>query len=254
MEEPKTKPENPLFSVLINIVIPVCILTFLSKEKYLGPVWALVIAVAFPVSHGIKTLIRERKADVLAIIGMVSVLLTGIFGILKLPPEWIARKEAAIPLIIGLLIILSLKTPFPLIKKLMLTESLFDVNRLHQALREKGNEARFEKRLVGLTWGFASAMFLSSVLNYILARIVLTSEPGTEAYTAELGKMTGLGNVVVLVPVMVVMLFVFNALFNTLTELTGLELDDVLAAHHRKEKPAGEIETAAEDGTEDKPN
>lgn len=34
------------------------------------------------------------------------------------------------------------------------------------------------------------------------------------------------------------MLIVFNALFNTLSELTGLELDDVLAARHRKGKPA----------------
>ncbi len=237
MKEAKTKPENPLTSLMVNIVIPVCILTFLSKEKYLGPVWALVVAVAFPVTHGIKTLIRERKADVLAIIGLVSVLLTGVFGILELPPEWVARKEAAIPLIMGLLIVLSLKTPFPLIKKLMLTESLFDVERLHQALREKGNEERFEKRLVFLTWGFASAMFLSSALSYILAKIVLKSDPGTEAYAAELGKMTGLSNTVVLVPVMVIMVFVFNALFNALTELTGLELDDVLAAHHRKPKP-----------------
>lgn len=237
MNEAKPKPENPLTSLLVNIVIPVCILTFLSKEKYLGPVWALVVAVAFPVTHGIKTLIRERKADVLAIIGLVSVLLTGVFGILELPPEWVARKEAAVPLVIGILIVASLKTPFPLIRKLMLTESLFDVERLHAALREKGNEERFEKRLVGLTWGFASAMFLSSVLSYVLARIVLKSEPGTEAYAAELGKMTGLSNTVVLIPVMVVMLFVFNALFNTLTKLTGLELDDVLAAHHRRPRP-----------------
>jgi hypothetical protein len=246
MPENKPKPENPFTSILINIIIPVCILTFLSKDKYLGPVWALVIAVAFPVTHGVKTLIRERKADVLAIIGLVSVLLTGIFGILELPPEWVARKEAAVPLLMGLLIVLSLKTPFPLIKKLMLTESLFDVERLHQALREKGNEARFEKRLVGLTWGFASAMFLSSVLSYILAKIVLQSEPGTEAYAAELGKMTGLSHVVVLVPVMVVMLFVFNALFNALTQLTGLELDDVLAAHHRKEKAHDDVSPAEE--------
>ena len=234
MNDAKSKPESPLTSLLINIVIPVCILTFLSKEKYLGPVWALVVAVAFPVTHGIKTLIRERKADVLAIIGLVSVLLTGVFGILKLPPEWVARKEAAIPLLMGLIIVISLKTPFPLIKKLMLTESLFDVERLKQALREKGTEAQFEKRLVGLTWGFASAFFLSSVLSYILAKIVLQSEPGSEAYAAELGKMTGISNTVVLVPVMVVMLIVFNKLFNSLTELTGLKLDDLLAAHHRK--------------------
>ena len=117
-----------------------------------------------------------------------------------------------------------------------MTESLFDVERLTEGLREKGTEAEFEKKLVGLTWGFASSMFLSAVLGFVLAKIVLQSEPGTEAYVAEIGKMTGLSNVVVLVPCMAVMMWVLNALFNTLTELTGLKLDDLLAAHHRTEK------------------
>jgi len=233
MNEPK-KPESPFISIIINVVIPVAILSLLSKEKYLGPVWALVVGLAFPIGYGLRTLIKERKADFMSIIGIISVTLTGVFGILKLPPEYIAIKEAAIPLILGIAIVVSLKTPFPLIRKLLMTESLFDVEKLTTSLKEKGNEAVFEKRLVGLTWGFASAMFLSSALNYALAKIVLQSEPGTEAYTAELGKMTGWSHVVVLVPCLIVMFFVMNKLFNTLTELTGCPLDDLLAAHHRE--------------------
>jgi hypothetical protein len=242
MDEAKHKQDNPLVSIAINVVIPVAILTLLSKEKYLGPVWALVAGLLFPISYGLRTLIRDRKADFMSIIGIVSVTLTGVFGILKLPPEYIAIKEAAIPLLLGLAIIGSLKTPFPLIKKIMMTEALFDVERLKSALKEKGNEAIFEKRLVGLTWGFASSMFLSAGLNYALAKVVLKSEPGTEAFTAELGKMTGLSHVVVLIPCMVVMIWVMNKLFNTLTELTGLQLDDLLAAHHKKEIPAAAAE------------
>jgi len=235
MSEVKPRQENPLASILINVVIPVAILSFLSNEKYLGPVWALVVGLAFPIGYGLRTLIRDRKADFMSIVGIVSVTLTGVFGILKLPPEYIAIKEAAIPLLLGLAIVGSLKTPFPLIKKLMMTEALFDVERLKTALREKGNETVFEKRLVGLTWGFASSMFLSAGLNYALAKIVLKSEPGSEAFTAELGKMTGLSHVVVLIPCMIVMIWVMNKLFNALVELTGCKLDDLLAAHHRKE-------------------
>lgn len=242
MDEAKRKQENPLVSIAINVVVPVVILTFLSKDKYLGPVWALVIGLLFPIGYGLRTLIRDRKADFMSIIGVISVTLTGIFGILKLPPEYIAVKEAAIPLLLGLAIVGSLKTPFPLIKKIMMTEALFDVERLKAALREKKNEAAFEKRLVGLTWGFASSMFLSAGLNYALAKMVLKSEPGSEAFTAELGKMTGLSHIVVLVPCMVVMVWVMNKLFNTLTELTGLELEDLLAAHHKKEVPVADAE------------
>ncbi|MBN2161642.1 MAG: hypothetical protein JXR25_17395 [Pontiellaceae bacterium] len=239
MKEAESKPESPVISLLVNIVIPVCILTFMSKPDGmlgLGPVWALIIAVAFPVTHGIKTVITKKKADVLAIIGLVSVLLTGVFGLKQLPKEWMIVKEAAIPLVIGLVIVISLKTPFPLIKKLMLTDAIFDLERLHQGLKDQNNEERFEKRLVGLSWGFAGVMLLSSVLSGTLAALVLKSPPGSPEYAAELGKMTGLSNTVVLIPVMIAMLFVFNALFNTLTKLTGLELDDVLAAQHRKPK------------------
>lgn len=238
MDPEKQKPENAFVSLLINVVIPVGILSFLSKEKYLGPVWALVVGLAFPIGYGLRALIRDRKADFMSIIGIVSVTLTGVFGILKLPPEYIAIKEAAIPLILGLAIVGSLKTPFPLIKKILMTPQLFDVERLKSELKEKGKEAVFEKRLVGLTWGFASSMFLSSVLNYALAKIVLKSEPGSEAFTAELGKMTGLSHVVILVPCLIIMFIVMNKLFNTLTELTGCELDDLLAAHHREKAKA----------------
>ena len=244
MNEANKKPDNALVSILINVVIPVAILTLLSKDKYLGPVWALVVGLAFPIIYGIRTLIRDRKADFMSIIGIISVTLTGVFGILKLPPEYVAIKEAAIPLIIGILIITSLKTPFPLIKKLLMTEALFDVERLKGALKEKGTETEFEKRLVGLTWGFASSFFLSAVLNYVLAKIVLQSEPGTEEYTAELGKMTGLGHVVILIPVMVIMFIVMSKLFKTLTELTGCELDDLLAAHHREKASKTEAPSA----------
>ncbi len=90
-------------------------------------------------------------------------------------------------------------------------------------------------------------MFLSAGLNYVLAKIVLKSEPGTEAFTAELGKMTGLSHIVVLVPCMVVMIWVMNKLFNTLTELTGLKLDDLLAAHHKKDTASVSVEDAQAD-------
>jgi len=236
MTNPRPKEENPMISILLNVVIPVVILTCLSKDKYLGPVWGLVVALILPIGYGIHTLVKERRADFVAIIGIISVLLTGVFGILKLPPQWIAVKEAAIPLIIGLAIVISLKTPYPLIKKILMSEKLFNVPLLHEKLREQGNETTFEKRLVGLTWGLASSFFLSSALNYTLAKIVLKSPPGTEAYAAEIGKMTGLSYIVVMLPSMAVMILVLMALIKTLTHLTGLKLDDLLAEHLQEPK------------------
>lgn len=246
MSKQAHKEENPMVSIMLNVVIPVVILSFLSKEKYLGPVWGLIVALILPIGYGIHTLVKERRADFISIIGIVSVLLTGVFGILKLPPEWIAIKEAAVPLLIGLAIVISLWTPCPLIKKILMSEKLFNVDLLHEKLREKGNEALFEKRLVGLTWGLASSFFLSSALNYALAKIVLKSEPGTEAFTAEIGKMTGLSYIVITIPSMTVMILVLIAMIKTLTHLTGLKMDDLLA-EHLQEKPKENSPEPAQD-------
>ena len=236
MSKQPPKQENPLASILLNVIIPVIILTQLSKDKYLGPLWGLMAALVLPIGYGIHTLIKERRADFISIIGVVSVLLTGVFGILELPRIWMACKEAAIPLLIGLAIVISLKTPYPLFKKILMSEKLFNVDLLHEKLREKNNEPVFEKRLVGLTWGLASSFFLSSVLNFALAMILLKSEPGTEAYTAELGKMMGLSYIVIMIPSMAVMLAVLVALIKTLTHLTGLKIYDLLAEHLQEDQ------------------
>ncbi len=236
MTKPRPKEENPLISIMLNVVIPVIILTYLSKDQYLGPVWGLVVALILPIGYGIHTLIKEKRADFVSIIGIISVLLTGVFGILQLPRMWMACKEAAIPLIIGLAIVISLKTPYPLIKKMLMSEKLFNVPLLHEKLRELGNEAKFEKRLVGLTWGFASSMFLSAILNFGLAMVILKSSPGTPEYSAEIGKMMGLSYIVVMIPSMTVMILVLMALIKTLTHLTGLKMDDLLAEHLQEGK------------------
>jgi len=240
-DKERRKEDHPMLSIMLNVVIPVFILTCLSKDKYLGPLWGLVVALILPISYGAHTLIKEQRADFISILGIVSVLLTGVFGILKLPPEWIACKEAAIPLIIGLAIVISLKTPCPLIQKILMSEKIFNVKLLHEKLREKANEPQFEKQLTRLTWGLASSFFLSSALNYGLAKVVLKSEPGTEAFAAEIGKMTGMSYIVVMLPSMTVMILVLIALIKTLTHLTGLKMDDLLAEHLQEEKKTEEI-------------
>jgi len=239
MSKAPRKEENPMISIMLNVVVPVIILTCLSKEKYLGPLWGLITALILPIGYGLHTLLKEKRADFISIIGIVSVLLTGVIGILQLAPIWLAVKEAAIPLIIGLVIIISLWTPVPLIKKILMSEKIFNVDLLHEKLREKGTEAKFEKRLVGLTWGLASSFFLSSALNYGLARFIVKTDPhiDLEAYTAEIGKMTGWSYVVVMLPCMAVMILVLLALIKTLTHLTDLKMDDLLAEHLQEKAP-----------------
>ena len=100
--------ENPLLSLGLNILIPVIILTRFSAEDRLGPVYGLLVALAFPVIYGLYDFTRRRNFNLFSALGVVGILLTGGVGLLKLDVQWIAIKEAGIPLILGIVVVGSL--------------------------------------------------------------------------------------------------------------------------------------------------
>ena len=50
------KKNNQLTNLLVNIIIPVIILTKFSKEEYLGPLYGLLAALAPPFLYGLYDL------------------------------------------------------------------------------------------------------------------------------------------------------------------------------------------------------
>ena len=95
MTQPPTKP-NPWFELIVTIVVPAVVLMQLSSAGRLGPVGALLLALAFPLGYGGWQLLRQRKLNLMASIGVVSTLLTGGIGLLALDPQWLAVEEAAV--------------------------------------------------------------------------------------------------------------------------------------------------------------
>lgn len=227
---PKAAPkkENMLINILMNIVIPTLILTKLSGPHYLGPVWALVTALAFPVGYGLKDFISNKKINFFSALGIVSVLLTGGIGILKLPTEYYAIKEAAIPGLIGLMVLVSTKTRFPLVKTFIYNDTILNVEKISAALKEHGKEDAFEKTLRLGSYLLAGSFFLSSTLNYILAEIIVKSPTGTEAFNIEVGKMNALSFPIIAVPSMIIMVATLMYIFRSIRLLTGLTFEEVM--------------------------
>ena len=220
------KRENPFLSLTLNIVIPVIVLMRFSGDDRLGPVVGLVVALAFPVSYGLYDLGRRRNYNVVSALGFISILLTGGIGLLKLDPQWIAVKEAGIPLLIGLVVLGSLKTRFPVVKTLL--SKVIDTDTIHEALVRNGALAAYERRLVGATYIIAFSFFLSAALNYALARIIVVSQPGTAAFNEELGRMTALSFPVIALPSMTLFAVAILFLAIGIRKQTGLELQGIL--------------------------
>lgn len=228
-EQPeKPKRESLLANLLLNIVIPTLILTKFSGEDQLGIKLGIVVALAFPLAYGARDFLVNRKMNVFSALGFFSILLTGGISLLELDPQYIAIKEAAIPAIIGLATLLSMKTRYPLVKTFLYNDKVLKVDKVAAALEEYNNERAFERTLQNASYLIAGSFFLSSMLNYILAKIILVSDPGTVAFNEELGKMTALSFPVIAVPAMVVMMFALFYLFRRIRTLTHLGLDDVI--------------------------
>lgn len=223
----KKNRENPLLNILSNVALPSIILIKFADEDHLGPFWGFLLALSIPISYGIFDLIRRRKWNFFSILGFVSVLLTGGIGLLQLSPDIVAIKEAAIPLLIGLAIFFAEKR-FGFAEKILINDEVFDTEKIKNALKKRKSEKVFAHKIRQASFFLAGSFFLSAILNFFLARFLVTSPAGTSEFNLELGKMTAMSYPVIVLPMMIVMIGILIFLFRALRETTGLSFEELV--------------------------
>lgn len=190
--------------------------------------WVFLVAMAFPIFYGIFDFVSRKKWNLFSVIGFVSVLLTGGVGLLSLSKDWIIVKEGAVPLLLGIAVLITAYTKRPLAKMIIMSDSVFDVEKIENSLLERGTKKQFNLQMKGITYIVAGSFLLSSILNFLLAYFIIKSPSGTQEFNAELGTMTALSYPVIVLPTMVIFIFAMFKFFKTLKNLTGLELEDVM--------------------------
>jgi hypothetical protein len=255
MSEPKNPQEHPLANILINVLIPVLSLSYLSKDPafeesigkavrfwHIGPVNALLVALAFPIGYGIWHFAKTRKANFFSALGLASVLLTGSLTIYLWNKDGTVKahadvlfglKEASIPLILGLAVIGSHYTANPLLRVFLYSDSIFDIPKIENRVAEAGASDAYQKILFQATLMFATSFFISTVLNFGLAVYFLgdldhTAANARELYNARVAKVTGWGFAVIGVPILAFLFFTLRGLLKNLGTLTGLKDDEMM--------------------------
>lgn len=224
--------ENGWYSLLFNILIPVLMLT--QGDRVLNePAIVLVVALLFPVAYFLYDYRRRKKRNFISIIGFISVLLTGGVGLLELPRSWFIVKETAIPALIGLAVLGSMLTRYPLVRALVFSPELFNVDKVQAALHEQGNKAAMDRLLRRATAILSLSFFLSAVLNFLLARYFVKTEPSVDPaqFNAEVGAMTGWSYVIIAVPSMLFMFAILAYVAKGIHRLAGFTLEEALADH-----------------------
>lgn len=230
----KQQGESPLSNLLFNIVMPSVILMKFSKEAYLGPTWGLVVALAFPAAYFFYDLIKNKNTNFISILGFVSILLTGSIGLFELSPGLYAIKEASIPLIIGVAVLLSIGTKYAVFNKLLFRPEVFEVEKINGLLEQNGNTAIFVKKMYTANVFLAISFFVSAILNYVLASVIVNSPAGTVEFNDEVGRMTMLSYPVIVGPSMLILGGVFYFFIKDITKLTGLKFEEMIAVKEKK--------------------
>jgi len=229
-----THQPRPLVDMMLSIVIPTVILMKLSGEENLGPAAALLAALAFPIGWGLYELVKFKKFNFVALLGLVSIVLTGGIGLLELDTQWLAIKEAAIPALIGIAVVISTVTPYPLVKTLIYNPKIMQVEKIEVKLSERGNEVLFQARLLKATYLLSGTFFFSAAMNYMLATWIVVSPAGTPEFNEELGQMTMFSYLMIALPSMLMMAAVFYYIWRTINGLTGFTLSEVMHGENNK--------------------
>ena len=175
-------PENPLADILINVLAPVFVLSYLSKEGeefwHIGPMWAMFVALAIPIGYGIWHYLKYRRMNVFSLVGLFSVVLTGAITIYLWSGGESVRKHAALlfgikeavqPLVLGSLLLITHRMSEPLFNVFLYNDTLFDHSRIEEAIAEKGLKKDYKRLLWKSTLLFFGSFVISSVVNLALA-------------------------------------------------------------------------------------
>ncbi len=232
--KPSAPRENLLVNLVCNIAIPSLILAKASTPDRLGPVYGLIIALAFPLGYGVWDFVRRRQTNFISVLGFASVLVTGGLGLFKADLQWFAIKEAAMPTVIGLALWFSMYSKRPLVRQFLFNDQVMDVTKIEAALDERGHRPAFDRVLRSSTYLLVLSFAISAVLNFALAKWLLKSPSGSPEFNAELGKMNALSWPVIVVPTMIITVFALWRLIGGIKQLTGLSFEEMLHAEHAK--------------------
>ena len=249
MKKNKQK-ENPILSLFCNILIPVIILK--NGNKWINKILiqyhgeesfyensmivdissiVFFIALICPVIYFFYDLLNRKNINLISILGFINILLTGGIGIFGakfgLSKNWFIFKEGMLPIIIGLVLIIMSKYRQSSFNNILLNEVLFDNDKIRISIKED-MQYEFEYIVRKAGYYLIGGFFISSIIQFILAYLIVVSNPGESSFSKEVSTMTWVSYIAVLLPTMLIVGKGYLGLISDIEKITGLKKEDFL--------------------------
>jgi len=213
-----------LLDLLLSAVIPAIIISNLSGEDGLGARNALLLALAFPFGWGMIELLKYEKLNLISLLGLIGVLLTGGIALLQLEVVWLAISNAAMPGVMGIAILTSALTPrYSVISQLLNNYEIFGYRQIKEKLAEcTVKKEAADALLLYATYLFAGICFFAAAMNYLLTRWIVVSSAGSAAFNEELARLSLLSYGAIMFPTLIMAVVLFLWLRRALVSLAGI--------------------------------
>ena len=237
--------ENPFFSLLFNILIPIILLN--KGHLFLGDnagILILILALMFPIFYGIFDFIKNKRKNIISAFGTINVLFTGGFALYKLDGIWFAIKEAAFPLLIGVFVFISAYTKKNFFEYLIRYSHLFKWDLIEEKIKAFSSENHLQILFRKSTIMFSISFFISAILNFILA-LYIFSEEGTLGISSsekeillnkKIADMTWLGFIVIGLPMTLFAFGIFWWFLKKLAKITQIPMEQIIVTTRPQEK------------------
>lgn len=225
--------ENPLLSLLINIVLPVLILN--KGTPLLGAQAALAVALSLPLIYGAQDFIRRRHRNYVSLLGLFNIALTGGLALFQLTGLWFCLKEALLPFSLGVLVFFSAFGTSPAARLLFYNPHVMNTREIEVALDQRGLQENFRQLLKKATLWLSLSFFLSSAGNFLLALKIFVGIDGSlpapeqaSILNQQIAQMTWMAMLVIAGPLMVFSGLLITWFLRRLSALTELTTDQIL--------------------------
>lgn len=219
------KPVAQNIQLIAGFIIPTIILLFLSDESRLGPFYAMLLSLIFPVAVEVYAYFSGRKASYLSLFAIVGILLIGVISLLGLSEEWLAARRAAFYVIsaIALLLITQFK-PEVITKGLGL---LLNIDKVQHAAKKKGAKSSLEKSIRRVAYTFGAMLLAIGAWSYIFTILFMDAPTGSSEFNAQYAELRLWSIPAITLPLLVGVVALLVYLFTKIERLTGLQADQL---------------------------
>jgi hypothetical protein len=213
-----------LLELACTLALPLLVLQFGTST--FGPV-GVVVAAAVPVgAFVLGQMVWTRTVSALGVISLFGVGLSGGVAMLRLDTSWFAWKEALLPVLVGCATAATALGPWPLVGVVL--ERVLDPAALDRAAAEPDRRAAYTSAIRRSTVEFGVASAAPAVLAFALARILVVSEAGTEAWAEEIGRYSVWSVPAVSMPAVVLAVVAFRRAMALVEQALGVEFETLL--------------------------